>query len=280
MTCSGFLFDSAPFMCLALGSPGLVPVSCALGGLLAMLIFIFLAIHIRLNRGIRRTRKDLEVLAGRAPESGWFRWPEIEARVGEMALELSRALTSGDLTRFQDDMTPHCLQVYREMLDQWNLEDRDKVFEVVKLRRIRPLHVAVGEGDTPPELVVLIDMDVRDYLEDRISGKVMKGKTRVNRTFDTVWNLQLEEGKWRLHSVEDGATAFRFATRENTVNVESPETCLQDLPGRPLEEEPPESREPVEARQPRQEDVDRMLEKARVKRDSGRPALPVGESDS
>ena len=169
--------------------------------------------------GVRRTRRDLAELA---ETHDYFDWAQIEARVEEAAAGVGHAWGTGDLDVVADYFTEDYLASQRALLERWRQEGKRNVHEFHDINKIKPLFVRVGSGWWQDQVSVLISATVVDYLLDVETGKVLKGKKRKDRNYETIWNLVRERGAWRLSSIEDGAESLNLAMQPNRVKPAVP----------------------------------------------------------
>ncbi len=175
--------------------------------------------------GVRKTRRDLAELA---TTHDYFDWAQIEARVEEAAAGVGHAWGTGNLDVVADYFTEDYLASQQALLERWRLEGKKNVHEFHDINKIKPLFVRTGGGWWQDQVSVLISATVVDYLQDTETGKVLKGKKRKDRNYETIWNLVRERGAWRLSSIEEGSESLNLAMQANRVK---PAAALQ--PGWP-----------------------------------------------
>ncbi len=178
---------------------------------------------------VRKTRRDLAELA---ETHDYFDWAGIEAWVEEAAAGIGHAWGTGDLEEVADYMTESYYASQRALLERWRQEGKRNVHEFHDINKIKPLFVRAGGGWWQDQVSVLISAAVVDYLQDIETGKVLKGKKRKDRDYQTIWNLVREHGAWRLRSIEDGSESLALAMQANRIE---PAVRRPALPRRPSE---------------------------------------------
>ena len=204
------------------------PGKIVLGVLCFILLPLALYVWIREVIEVRKTRRDLAQLA---ETREYFDWARIEARVEVAAAAVGHAWGTGDLEAVADTMTEEYHQNQQALLDRWRMEGKRNVYEFHDVNKIKPLYVHSG-GWWQDQVSVLISATVVDYLEDVETGKVLKGKKRKDRDYETIWNLVRENGAWCLDSIQEGSDSLVVAMRANRI-----EPATQRQPAWPLPSE-------------------------------------------
>lgn len=149
---------------------------------------------------IRKTRKDLALLATIHPQ---YRWLDVKDRTtatlqwawsawGEQKMEKSAAFTT------------ECYRINQQMfLDDWARIGQENVCRLRKIKNISPLFVQhnaehKGEGS---RIVLDINLRVTDYLKEIESGKVIQRDKKIAE-METIWTLVWNKGEWSLNLID------------------------------------------------------------------------------
>ena len=197
-----------------------------------ILLPLALYVWIRQAVEVRKTRRDLAELA---KAHDYFDWAQIETRIEEAAAGIGHAWGRGDLGVVADYMTEDYFQSQQELQERWRQEGKRNVHEFFDINKIKPLFVRAGVGWWRDQVSVLISATVVDYLQDVETGKVLKGKKRKDRDYETIWNLVREHSAWRLDSIEEGSESLNVALRANRL-----ELAAQPVPSAAWQPQPSE----------------------------------------
>ncbi len=186
-------------------------------GILAIIFLpLIIYVYVREMIGVRRTKADLKQLAQQYPE---FAWKSIDARVREIAQRLYTAWDSGDLANCFADLSPDYFWAQQEILDRWREEGKHNVVELKKVKQIKPLFVRTEDEESLSILAISITMNLRDYLLNTRTGKIIKGRKKVVTDHEAVWILVLDENRWMLHSIEEGTDSLSYAKSKNIIGT-------------------------------------------------------------
>ncbi len=205
----------------ALAGPGGKIASAAFGTfwgriLLAALTVFFLPliIYVLIREKIaeRRTRRDLAFMARRDP---LFNWMKIQERVKDCFYRVHSGWRDEDLSNIVDWMTDWYWQNQQLVfLDKWKRENLVNICDVKKISDIRPLLFVhnndKGIAHENSMVVVSISADMKDYLQDRITGDVVEGDKRY-KNVETIWSFTLENGVWKVSDIESGDMSMAYA---------------------------------------------------------------------
>ncbi|MCW3060991.1 MAG: lipoprotein [Capsulimonas sp.] len=193
--------------------------------LLVVLTIIFLpliiSVMVQEARAEKSTRKALESLARQHPEMDWF---AVKNRVTEVFTRVHAAWRKEDMQEASDWMTHWYWQNQQiAHLEQWERDGLINHCRVKSLKKIRPLYLKYKNEDgtaNGTRIVVGIDANMEDYLAERVSGKVVQGKPGYDDV-ESVWTLVLENGRWLVENIEDGALTLQYAKIMNELSKAS-----------------------------------------------------------
>ncbi len=212
--------DAAPggqFVKLALKSKfggiivgGLMLIACIL------LLPLILYVQYKEAAGIRKTKSDLAALADKY---NWFEWTALRTRIKQAVKEISGVWASGDLSSVSSFMSSDYFASQQELLQRWLDEGKQIVYRVEKIQRIEPLAVSVENEETHSWIRVLVKVDCVDYMRDRHTLEVIKGKVGTTSGFESVWLFVYQNGEWLLSGIEEGWTSFAWAKEKNRIDT-------------------------------------------------------------
>ena len=181
------------------------------------LIFLPLILYVFAGQalGIRRTRRELAKLAKARPE---FAWEELETEARTAVEEVYAAWKHDDLAEAEQWMAPEYFASQQALLERWRAEGKLNVLNLRRLAKLQPLFVKTETPAAYSLVAILIQAHVVDYLEDKATGKVLKGSTSVDPSFEAVWLFTHREGRWLVTRIEEGRTSFSFAKLKNEID--------------------------------------------------------------
>ncbi len=59
-------------------------------------------------------------------------------------------------------------------------------------------------------VVISISAKMKDYLQDRESGKVVEGSKKY-KVVETIWSFTLENGQWKVSDIEEDDMCLIYA---------------------------------------------------------------------
>jgi hypothetical protein len=190
------------------------------GGLLliavVLLLPLMLYIKYKESAGIRRTKKDLAVLADKY---SWFEWLAIRDRVNQAVRKIGQVWDSGDLSSVASFMTVEYFVSQQQLLRRWLDEGKQVVYKLEKVCGIEPLAVRVENADSLSWIRVLVKVDCVDYVRDRHTFEVIKGDVGKTNGFESVWCFAYSGQQWLLNSIEEGSTSLAWASEKNHVST-------------------------------------------------------------
>ena len=98
-------------------------------------------------------------------------------------------------------------------LDRWKNEGLVNICDVKKITNIKPLlfvHRNQGEEHEDSMIVISIEAKIKDYLQDKTTGKVVEGSKRYKEV-ETVGSFTLEEGIWKVSDIEEDSMSLAYA---------------------------------------------------------------------
>jgi len=176
----------------------------------------------------RRARKDLRFMAGYSPQ---FDWLKIQERAKDCFYRVHSGWEKEDLSGVTNWMTSWYWQNQQMMhLERWKKDGLVNICNVKKITKIKPLlfvHRNVTEEHEDSVVVISIEAKMKDYLQDRNTGKVMEGSKRYKEV-ETVWSFTMENGEWKVSDIEEDSMSLSYAkmTRE-LPNIET--TVVSEL---------------------------------------------------
>lgn len=178
-----------------------------------VIIFLPLIIYISLREKLaeRRARKDLRYMAG---YSSKFEWLKLQERVKECFYKVHSGWEKEDLSEVTRWMTSWYWQNQQMAhLDRWKKEGLVNICDVKKITDIKPLlfvHRNSGATHEDSMIVISITARMKDYLQERDTGKVVEGSKRYKHV-ETVWTFTMEQLEWKVSDIEEGNMSFAYA---------------------------------------------------------------------
>lgn len=164
----------------------------------------------------RRARKDLRFMAG---YGSLFEWLKIQQIAKDCFLRVHSGWEKEDLSEASNWMTDWYWQNQQMAhLDRWKAEGMINICDVKKITKIKPLlfvHRNQGGEHEDSMVVISITATMKDYLEERATGKVVEGSKRY-KDVETIWSFTLENGVWKVSDIEEDtmSTAYAKMARE------------------------------------------------------------------
>lgn len=159
----------------------------------------------------RRARKDLRFMAG---YSSLFEWLKVQERAKDCFFRVHSGWEKEDLSEVSNWMTDWYWQNQQlAHLDRWKKEGLVNICDVKNITKIKPLlfvHRNQGEEHEDSMVVISIEAKMRDYLQDRATGKVVEGSKRYKEV-ETVWSFTLENGVWKVSNIEEDSMSTAYA---------------------------------------------------------------------
>ncbi len=163
---------------------------------------------------IRRTRTELRKLGKHVPH---FEWMFIKERIHGVFAWVHSAWDQKKMEVAGDFMTHWYMQNQQLILDKWGRDGVVNIVSDVLIKEIIPLHFHHYPGEPEKDrIVVEIDAEMRDYLAEKSSGKIVQGDKTLGRV-TTVWSFLRENDQWVLNLIEDSETAEDYLKEPNII---------------------------------------------------------------
>jgi hypothetical protein len=189
---------------------------------IAALVILFLPLIIwhMVKRAIlvRRTKRMLAQLGGQV---AYFDWLPLKERITQVFGWVHSAWDQGKMQIAHEYMTEWYRMNQQLQLEKWERDGLRNITSDVKIKRMTPLHVSHDPAAPQNDRVVVeIDAEMRDYLVDRESGRVVEGdKTLGDVT--TIWTLVRAGERWVLSNIEPDSMVMEYLTEPKRVPVPS-----------------------------------------------------------
>ena len=177
------------------------------------IVFLPLIMYVLFQEKIaeRRARKDLRFMAGYSP---LFEWLKVQERAKDCFFRVHSGWEKEDLSEVSGWMTDWYWQNQQlAHLDRWKKEGLVNICDVKKITNIKPLlfvHRNQGEEHEDSMIVISIEAKMKDYLQNKTTGKVVEGSKRYKEV-ETVWSFTLEEGVWKVSDIEEDSMSLAYA---------------------------------------------------------------------
>lgn len=218
-----------------------------LGIVAVILLPLIIYVVVREAMGVRQTKRDLKELAEQYP---YFHWNDIERKTYEAVTRIYEVWTSGKLLSVSHFMTRDFGLSQQEMLDRWYEEGKRNVVSLKDINKIKPLHVTVENEDSYSSVRILVNVKIVDYLENVSTGKIIKGRKKVDDSFETIWVMTYEEGAWRVSAIEEGDNSLDLATTDNQLDTSFLDRMARTTPSQAPAFETPLDRPATHIEQP------------------------------
>lgn len=200
----------------------------ALGALTIFFLPLITYTLLREKISERRARKDLRFMAA---YSSQFEWLKIQERVKDCFFRIHSGWENEDLSTVKEWMTDWYWQNQQlAHLERWKKEGLKNICDVKKITKVKPLlfvHRNQGQEHEDSMVVISIEANMKDYLQDLKSGKVIEGSKRYKEV-ETVWSLTMDNGQWKVSDIEEGSMSLAYAKLvKDLPDIES--TVVSDL---------------------------------------------------
>lgn len=180
-----------------------------------MIFFLPLIIKYMITRRIQviKTRKQLRLLGRQVP---YFEWMALKNRIHDIFIWVHSAWDKKKMDIAEEYMSQWYKQNQQLILDKW---ERDKVKNIVsdvKIKELTPLFVYSDTDNGDERIVVEITAEMRDYLVDKETGKVVDGDKTIGDV-TTVWTFIRIDNKWVLTMIEADGTVFEYLKEPNYI---------------------------------------------------------------
>lgn len=194
------------------------------------IIFLPLIIYVLLYEKLseRRARKDLRFMAG---YSSLFEWLKLQERAKDCFFRVHSGWEKEDLSGVSNWMTDWYWQNQQlAHLNRWKKECLVNICVVKKITNIKPIlfvHRNQSEEHEESMVIISIEAKMKDYLQDRNTGKVVEGSKRYKEV-ETIWSFTLENGVWKVSDIEEDSMSLAYAKMfKNLPKIET--TVVSDL---------------------------------------------------
>ncbi len=176
-------------------------------------IFLPLILYVLLREKLseRRARRDLRFMAA---YSAQFDWLKIMERAKDCFYRVHSGWDNEDLAAVSSWMTDWYWQHQQLVhLDRWKRDGLRNVCEIRKITHIRPLlfvHRNQGQEHDNSMIVISIEARMKDYLEQRDTGKVVEGSKRFKEV-ETIWTFTMQNEQWKVSDIEEGSMSLAYA---------------------------------------------------------------------
>jgi len=200
----------------------------ALGVLTVIFLPLITYVVLREKLSERRARKDLRFMAG---YDARFDWLKIQERVKDCFFRVHSGWEKEDLAAVSSWMTDWYWQNQQMVhLDRWKRDGLTNICDVKRITNIKPLlfvHRNQGAEHENSMVVISIDAHMKDYLEDRATGKVVEGSQKY-KPVETIWSFTMENGEWKVSDIEEDTMSLAYAKLASELpKIES--TVVSDL---------------------------------------------------
>jgi hypothetical protein len=187
-----------------------------MAGLIAFFMPLIIWYLVRRRILVRRTQRALRQLGETVPH---FEWMQLRDRIAEVFLWVHSAWDLKKMELASDHVTPWYVQNQQLLLEKWEREGLENVVSDVQIKTITPVYVA-HSPDAPgrDRVVAEIDAEMRDYLVEKATGKVVRGDKTLGHN-ETVWSFVRDGDQWVLNRIEASASAMDYLAETDKVPV-------------------------------------------------------------
>jgi hypothetical protein len=156
----------------------------------------------------KQVKKDLEALAAVYPQ---YRWLDVRDKTTEIFRWVWSAWSQEKMSLASEHVTHWYWQNQQLVLDQWQRDGLENVCKLDCIKTITPLYVEHVEDNNGNGSRVVLEVSalVVDYLQERGSGKVVKGDKKVG-DLETIWTLVWQDGQWKLNLIEESTAEMSY----------------------------------------------------------------------
>ena len=186
---------------------------------LGILTIVFLPyityVVVREKLSERRARKDLRFMAN---YNSLFEWLKIQERAKDCFYRVHSGWQKEDLSEVSNWMTDWYWQNQQlAHLDRWKREGLVNICDVKKITKIKPLlfvHRNQSEEHEDSMVVISIEANMKDYLQNRNTGKLAEGSKRY-KSVETIWTFTLANSVWKVSDIEEDSMSLEYAKLVN-----------------------------------------------------------------
>lgn len=174
---------------------------------LPLIVYVLLKEH----RAKKRVLNDLRIVSTSIPD---FDWIKLRKRIQDCFHRVHAAWETTDVSEANQWMTDWYWQNQQIVyLNRWERDGLVNICEVDKINSMKPImfsfrsdRQAHGEGS---EIAVLIDANMKDYLERKRDGKLIEG-SRKKKNVERVWSFTYEKGNWMVSNIDEGSHSLQY----------------------------------------------------------------------
>lgn len=188
--------------------------------ILFALIIIFLPLIIYTYTveffAIRKTKKQLNQMGLKNRD---FSWLELEKNVRNVFSRVYTAWDNEDMKEVSEYVNHWYWQNQQAVhLDRWKKENLKNVCKLDTIKSVKPVYLEVNDGNTfeGTKVAFLISAKIKDYLKDRDTHRIVKGKNEYGDE-EHIWIMEYTEGKWLLDDIREGTFSLAFAKLKNVM---------------------------------------------------------------
>lgn len=185
---------------------------------LLTIILLPLIIYIRLIE-YRKARQIKKILTKLSLKHRDFHWLQLHKEFSNIIRRVYQAWSDEDLSSVQQYVNHWYWQNQQSVfLDQWKRENLKNVSRLKDIAKIKPLYLELTDEPNleGSRIAISIDVIAEDYLMDRDTEKVVKGK-KGYEDLEYVWFLEYTEGKWLLDDIQEGGISLEVAKMPNVI---------------------------------------------------------------
>ena len=163
---------------------------------------------------IKRTRRFINQIA---LSDSRFEWMELKTRVTQVFLWVHSAWDQQKMELAEQYVTDWYLQNQQLLLDKWERDGLENKVSDVSIKKITPLYVMQNIKDNSKNrIVVEVEAEMRDFMIDRNSGKIIQGDKRLG-TVSTLWSFVWQKNDWQLNLIESSDMDMEYLAEPNKI---------------------------------------------------------------
>ncbi len=163
---------------------------------------------------IKRTQKLLTQIAASDPR---FEWIELKDRITQVFYWVHTAWDHKKMDIATDHVTDWYIKNQQFLLDKWEKEGLENKVSDVKIKSITPLYLVKNlEDDNKNRITVEIEAEMRDYMIEKKSGKVLVGDKKLGNV-TTIWSFVWQDDQWLLNLIETDDMSMDYLTEKSKV---------------------------------------------------------------
>ena len=187
--------------------------------LLALTILLLpLILYMRIKE-YRKVRKIKSILSQLSLTHKDFGWLQLHKEFSNIIHRVYNAWSDEDLSAVKSYVNHWYWQNQQAIfLDQWKKENLKNVSKLKEINKIKPLYLELSDEPNLEGSRIAIEINViaQDYLMDRDTQKIVKGKTGFD-DLSAIWFLEYTEGKWLLDNIQESSMSFELIKMPDVV---------------------------------------------------------------